>query len=161
MPDIADSIPKTSGRTDATRKRDREYYIKHRDKKIQAAKEYRIKYKKQCVERAQKYYRANHEERLEYHKRFRTKNKAKLRARELIRNYGASIYELNELIMLQNGLCAICKKKTTLVVDHAHERGANVRGLLCTNCNVGLGMFKDDPSLLLSAVSYLKDSANE
>lgn len=161
MPDIAAAIPKTSARTDATRKRDREYYLKNREKKLKAAKAYRIKYRHECSKRSQKYYRANHDAKLEYHKKYRTANKAKLRERELVRNYGATMYELNELILLQNGLCAICHKKKRLVVDHSHKHGANVRGLLCNHCNVGLGMFQDNPSVLLSAISYLKGSINE
>jgi hypothetical protein len=33
----------------------------------------------------------------------------------------------------------------------------SIRGILCNNCNVGLGLFKDDPSLLYKAITYLKE----
>ena len=58
--------------------------------------------------------------------------------------------------------CAICGKsaldqKQRMCVDHNHETG-QIRGLLCTHCNKALGGFEDDIDILLSAVSYLKNS---
>ena len=58
----------------------------------------------------------------------------------------------------QAGKCAICSEKPNtqrgLHLDHCHETGA-IRGLLCHNCNVALGCFKDDPALLMRAIKYL------
>lgn len=53
--------------------------------------------------------------------------------------------------------CPICKRTgQTMVIDHDHKTGA-VRSYLCSRCNVGLGLFADDPELLGRAISYLKD----
>jgi hypothetical protein len=55
--------------------------------------------------------------------------------------------------------CAICglpeaASSKALASDHDHENGRD-RGFLCMNCNTGLGMFKDNPSLLKKAIGYL------
>jgi hypothetical protein len=66
----------------------------------------------------------------------------------------------------QGGVCAICglpcKSGKRLSIDHDHSCcpgkgscGKCVRGLLCMNCNNGLGHFKDDPELLGTAIAYL------
>lgn len=50
--------------------------------------------------------------------------------------------------------CVICKKSTDLVIDHDHDSG-KVRGLLCRQCNVALGLFKDNKKILHKAWRYL------
>lgn len=63
-----------------------------------------------------------------------------------------------EMMIDQSDRCAICKKKATtrkLAVDHSHITG-QIRGLLCGACNVGLGMFKDNPAFLIRALEYLQ-----
>lgn len=58
----------------------------------------------------------------------------------------------------QGGGCAICGEgpgdRFHLVVDHDHQT-SEVRGLLCTACNVGIGNLRDDPDLLRRALAYL------
>jgi len=61
-------------------------------------------------------------------------------------------------IAIHNGVCDICGEPPngmTLAVDHCHDTMI-LRGLLCSNCNVGLGMFEDNPELLRRAIKYLK-----
>lgn len=50
----------------------------------------------------------------------------------------------------------------TLVVDHDHgccpgqkSCGNCIRGLLCDNCNIGLGHFKDSVESLQLAIEYI------
>jgi hypothetical protein len=59
---------------------------------------------------------------------------------------------LKELIKTES--CVICGSEEKLVVDHCHTTNI-VRGMLCNNCNMGLGHFKDDPFLLEFARIYL------
>lgn len=55
--------------------------------------------------------------------------------------------------------CAICGKpphpKKGLALDHCHQSGA-LRGLLCDNCNLGIGCFGDSAELLTKAIHYLR-----
>ena len=74
--------------------------------------------------------------------------------------YGISLRE-KEKMWKQQRKCPICQKKILTIkmahVDHDHTTGA-IRGLLCTNCNMGLGNFKDNQSYLVAAAQYLSDS---
>jgi hypothetical protein len=73
--------------------------------------------------------------------------------------YGISLETYNEMLEQQNHKCAICNQDETrfhkkLVVDHDHKTG-KVRQLLCNMCNHGIGNFKDDVSLMASAIQYI------
>jgi Zn finger protein HypA/HybF involved in hydrogenase expression len=74
--------------------------------------------------------------------------------------YGISDEEFQTLLIEQNNCCAICGVSFDLAkinVDHEHGTG-KVRGLLCPNCNSGIGKLHDDVKLLLIAVEYLEGS---
>lgn len=100
-------------------------------------------------------------------KKWREKNKDKnsTRARRnwLGYQYKMTTTQYEILLKAQKYVCAICKNGPTgkgnnnksLHVDHDHATG-RTRGLLCSNCNRGLGMFYDNISSLLSAAKYLK-----
>ena len=78
----------------------------------------------------------------------------------LKRKYGLLFQDYNQLFELQNGKCLICnniENKRLLSVDHDHKTG-KIRGLLCSNCNTGLGNFKDNSILLEKAIKYLKET---
>lgn len=75
------------------------------------------------------------------------------------REFGMSKLEYELTLSYQKGVCAICKRSPrgrVLHVDHDHVTG-KVRGLLCDNCNHGLGKFKDSPGLLRIAADYLEE----
>lgn len=79
--------------------------------------------------------------------------------RKLKYTYGISLEIYKELLESQNGKCAICGTNSTgkrfaFHVDHDHKTG-KVRGLLCSNCNSGIGNLRDDISLLEKAIEYL------
>ena len=99
----------------------------------------------------------------EYNKRWleQAKEKDPLRYRRIYlkQRYGISHEEFEDAVAAQNGVCAICGcppdgRFGVLVIDHDHKTGA-VRQLLCTSCNRGLGVFKDDPQKLYRAAEYL------
>lgn len=77
----------------------------------------------------------------------------------LERTYGITIEEKQQLVESQHHCCLICFKdiSTNGVVDHCHTTG-KVRGVLCSQCNLLLGMAKDNQQILLNAVEYLKAS---
>ena len=82
----------------------------------------------------------------------------------LTKTCGITLVEYEERLLLQGGVCSICKKcepveKHSLHVDHDHLTG-KIRGLLCSFCNRGIGSFHDDPELLMKASLYLKGETN-
>ena len=73
----------------------------------------------------------------------------------LVRRYGIGADEVDRMVTEQKGLCAICREAPAEHVDHCHETGL-VRGILCFNCNGGLGQFKDRVDILRKAIDYLE-----
>lgn len=79
--------------------------------------------------------------------------------------YGLSEKDMAELLSDQDYGCAICGFPETveyadgtvkqLAVDHCHLT-LNIRGLLCSRCNTGLGYFEDDQDRMLRAILYLE-----
>lgn len=85
----------------------------------------------------------------------------KLKTKEYrLNRYGISKIEHKNLSIFQDYRCAICSKREIykeLSIDHCHITG-KVRGLLCTKCNMGLGLFEDNTDLLILAATYLEES---
>lgn len=72
----------------------------------------------------------------------------------LLRTYGLTIEDFDQMVRLQQGLCAMCgKQPKRFVVDHNHQTEI-VRGLLCDKCNVGLSYIEDNV-FLKQAHDYL------
>lgn len=67
--------------------------------------------------------------------------------------------EFRERAHEQGGLCFLCgntpPRGRRLSVDHDHQTG-KVRKLLCSPCNQGIGMLRDDPKLLRAAAKYVE-----
>ncbi|WP_223773679.1 endonuclease VII domain-containing protein [Streptomyces sp. 135] len=80
------------------------------------------------------------------------------RAGHLKRQYGMTQAERDEMIAAQKGLCVICLSAPAIHVDHCHETG-KVRGVLCFNCNSGLGKLGDDPDKTRRATAYLEGNS--
>jgi hypothetical protein len=85
----------------------------------------------------------------------------------LPKRYGITYEQYTEMLESQAEQCAICGSKCAnnartsgkLFVDHCHTSGA-VRGLLCSKCNHGLGLFNDDIDRLRSAINYLERNSH-
>ena len=99
----------------------------------------------------------------------REQNPDKYRSKHLLKHYGITLEDFNQMKCNQDDKCLICNNNETalnpstgkareLAVDHCHKTG-KVRGLLCTSCNTALGNFKDDISLLEKAAVYLKSNS--
>ncbi len=124
---------------------------------------------KECGARGAARYRAEHPEKVRAAKQaYRSKPQAlsqgrRDQRRQAIRNLG---YEgdPDALIawMEEHGSCCdLCHydiskspRYHNLHIDHDHSSG-KIRGLLCHNCNMALGLLRDDASLLRRAADYL------
>lgn len=63
--------------------------------------------------------------------------------------------EIAAMQVAQGNRCKLCDEfMMEPMVDHCHDTG-RVRGILCRKCNVGLGMFNDDPEMLRKAIAYI------
>ncbi len=96
-----------------------------------------------------------------YAKVWRARNPLRAKQNDLKRMFGISLADYEEMLAKQNGVCAICENKDAyfkLAVDHCHVTGV-IRGLLCSQCNRGLGCLGDSPERLRRAIAYLERAA--
>lgn len=131
-------------------------YLKDKEKITEQTRKWKAENKDRAIQKGNEWRKNNVEKVKEYQ---RTSN--------LRKNFGIGIEEYETLLSEQNGVCAICAqfetfihkatgKPARLAVDHCHTSG-NVRKLLCKACNNGLGLFRDNPELLIKAADYLKE----
>lgn len=86
--------------------------------------------------------------------------KEKARAYSLKRRYGITLEQYDELLVRQDGKCAVCLKEAEefnvrLAVDHDHKSG-EIRGLLCRYCNHRIVGRHRDANLLRRVADYLE-----
>lgn len=99
------------------------------------------------------------------HRDYYAKNKGYWLDRWRITQYGVTPERYAEMLAEQDGRCPICRVQFDGTprqehVDHDHVTG-KVRGVLCRDCNLGLGRFKDNPESLASAIRYLAKHQEE
>jgi hypothetical protein len=75
-----------------------------------------------------------------------------------LKRYNLTLDQYHALAERQNFCCGICHEETDLTIDHDHET-EEVRGLLCPNCNSGIGRLRDSLELLKNAQTYLEMAA--
>ena len=100
-----------------------------------------------------------------YARGWRKDNPRKSRSIDLKKMFGISIEQYEEMLHAQGGVCKICGETerrvdgvgryTNLCVDHCHSTG-RIRGLLCTRCNRGIGLFGDKLEIVEMAATYLR-----
>lgn len=95
---------------------------------------------------------------------FREKERTYCRTRRFLKKYGMTPEDYEDVFEWQGRRCAICRTEANIkvlgneklfAVDHDHSTG-QIRGLLCDPCNRGIGLLKDDPSILRQAADYLE-----
>lgn len=112
------------------------------------------------IARVKQWQAENPERHRQNQKRRRERPEVKAREREtyLLRKFGLTLADYDELLQLQGNACAICRRPApedgSLHVDHDHETG-QVRGLLCFSCNQALGSLQDDIPTVRNALLYL------
>ncbi len=93
----------------------------------------------------------------EYHRKRVRKSNLKL-------SYNLTEEDYDNMLLAQSNKCAICSTDTptgkwkVFAVDHCHITG-NIRGLLCNECNRGMGLLGDSEERLRLAADYLKAHA--
>jgi hypothetical protein len=123
------------------------HYLKNREKIIARA----AAWHKQNRERYSRYV-------AEYRKRHVEKNRLYFRDNYLLKKYGLTFAEMQQMLATQGFKCALCGDpidEVTRNVDHDHATGVN-RALLCDKCNWALGLLKDSPELLEKAAAYVR-----
>ena len=91
-----------------------------------------------------------------------------MRLYNLMANYDLTRSEAKEVIKASYGACDICGRipsqdpdakhnQRILHYDHNHRTGKK-RGMLCSNCNRGIGLLGDNPLTYLRTADYLAES---
>jgi hypothetical protein len=74
-------------------------------------------------------------------------------SRNIYQRYGLDRKQYLELLN-DTGMCPICNKRKSSVIDHSHESG-KVRGIICNSCNLSLYIV-ENKEILNKALKYLE-----
>jgi site-specific DNA-adenine methylase len=109
------------------------------------------------TQKSKRYYLRHREHELERNAEYHRVNRAKIRVRHRFNRHATTQEEYDIQLRKQRNRCAVCRKEFTETphIDHCHKTLKN-RGILCVDCNLGLGRFKDSIELLSSAIKYLR-----
>lgn len=131
----------------------------------QYGKEYYQRNKDKIKNRSSEWVKDNPDQHRLNGQRFRDCNPEYETNKALKKRYGITLEEYNSFFERQGGVCAICGNPETakdysgevrkLSLDHDHATGV-VRGLLCNNCNAGIGMLQDSILVIEKALEYLR-----
>lgn len=90
--------------------------------------------------------------------------------RKTLKGFGLTRDQYDQILVDQGGRCAICRtknpfgpgdmisrkrKRRVFTLDHCHATG-KARGLLCSRCNLSIGLFNDDTEILRAAAEYIE-----
>lgn len=144
------------------------------NKQKEIYKRFRARHLKRMRAKDKKRYKENRASELArnkaYYPKYYKKNGDAIRLRRRCYAHGCTPEWLEQQKKKQKNRCAICRNTfvKTPHVDHDHTccQDINInnrktcgkcnRGLLCDDCNLGIGRFKDNPKLLQAAIEYLK-----
>ncbi|GAC1501546.1 MAG: hypothetical protein NVS1B10_05800 [Candidatus Saccharimonadales bacterium] len=120
-----------------------------------------------AAQRFQERYAENKEQIKEFARKRNKANPEKVRDAWLRSAYGITAEDYQNMLMSQGGTCGICGGNETsfnklglrkpLAVDHCHTTNI-VRGLLCTRCNMAIGLMHDNPDIAEAALLYLNQN---
>jgi len=123
------------------------YYSEHKEER----KEYARLHKDRCNELR------NIRRRTPEGREAKRKEAKKQYRNTMARKYNISGESIDVLLSIT--CCEICGSNPKILhIDHDHETG-NVRGRLCSNCNLALGLLNDNISTLEKSIQYLKEKA--
>lgn len=91
------------------------------------------------------------------HHKLKPRDPEQTRREKLKTRYGTTPEFIAALYEKQQGNCELCGEPLdgNYHIDHNHGTG-EIRGLLHSDCNKGLGMFRDSPERLDKASAYLR-----
>jgi hypothetical protein len=127
---------------ESARARDRAYKERNKEERLLKRRAWAQKNAERIREQRRKWNAANRDRQKDYH---------------LKAAFGVDLDWYNTILKKQKGCCAICKQPPTkrrLAVDHNHATG-KVRGLLCKNCNIAIGLLDENVERARFVIKYL------
>ena len=133
---------------------------KNAERAREISRKSRLKHADKARARAKLWHAKNRDRHLAYMANRRATQPRKVWEAKIKSSFGITARDYSILLLQQNFCCAICGKDQTefkkrFAVDHCHDTGI-VRGLLCANCNKGIGNLQESIAVLQSAINYIK-----
>jgi hypothetical protein len=139
-----DFLPNRNMCNDCRRAYQRDHYQRNRERKLAAAR---------------KWFDDNRDKRKAYLATRVEQDRKWNKSYKLMRNYGITLEEHDEILASQGGVCQVCKTDNPggrgWCVDHNHTTD-HVRSILCPKCNLLIGLARESPLILQNAATYLE-----